>query len=202
MYTTIRVSSDHNSHTRFVFFFYLVVWNGTLLLLFVWWVWSFFSLLRPSLFLQCLKKHLRSIRTCPNGIQVLWYVCHTVSVLNTTTRVSSYVHLITILTRSVLLICGLKRYLTLSLVVFASAFAFNQDVSKWDTGAVIFMNSSKCTLSSLSLWPRLPLLCILNVRQNSSFIRISLLTRFVIFVFVLLVWVGLSFLRCTLSCSV
>ena len=67
---------------------------------------------------------------------------------------------------------------------------------------------SKCTLSP-SLWPRLPLLCILNIRQL-EFHRITILTRFVIFVFVFLKrylfcclwWVGLSFLCCTLSCSV
>jgi surface protein len=38
-------------------------------LLFVWWGWSFFSLLHRSLFLQCFIPHLRSIRTCPNGIR-------------------------------------------------------------------------------------------------------------------------------------
>jgi surface protein len=34
----------------------------------VWWVWSFFSLMHPSLFLQCFDPHLCSIRTCPPGI--------------------------------------------------------------------------------------------------------------------------------------
>ena len=55
-----------------------------------------------------------------------------------------------------------------SLAVFRSASAFNQDVSKWNTGAVTDMSSSKCTLSP-SLWPRLSLLCIL-IYDNSSFI--------------------------------
>ena len=34
-----------------------------------------------------------------------------------------------------------------SLAVFYSASVFNQDVSKWNTGAVITMYRSKCTLS-------------------------------------------------------
>jgi surface protein len=42
--------------------------------------------------------------------------------------------------------------------VFYNAQAFNQDVSKWNTGAVTRMDQSKCTFSP-SLWPRLPLLC-------------------------------------------
>ena len=70
------------------------------------------------------------------------------------------------------------------LVVFWGASAFNQDLSKWNTGAVTDMYASKCTLSlSPSVWPRLPLLCILNIRQL-EFYRITLLTRFVLFVFV------------------
>ena len=35
----------------------------------------------------------------------------------------------------------------LSLAVFLSATAFNQDVSKWNTGAVTTMVNSKCTFS-------------------------------------------------------
>ena len=50
------------------------------------------------------------------------------------------------------------------LAVFRYASAFNQDVSKWNTGAVTNMQGSKCTLSP-SLWPRLPLWCFLNIRQ-------------------------------------
>ena len=65
------------------------------------------------------------------------------------------------------------------LAVFYKASAFNQDVSKWNTGAVTIMHASKCTVSP-SLWPRLPLLYILNVRQP-EFQRITLLTRFIIF---------------------
>ena len=55
--------------------------------------------------------------------------------------------------------------------------SFNADLSKWNTGAVTTMERSKCTLSP-SLWPRLPLLCILIIRQL-KFHRITLLTRFV-----------------------
>ena len=67
-YTTIRVSSDHNSHTfcyfDFVFlkrYLYIVVCG----------------LLHP-LFLQCLLSHLCSIRTCPNGTWQkfsIWETC-------------------------------------------------------------------------------------------------------------------------------
>ena len=85
------------------------------------------------------------------------------------------------------------------LAVFYKAFTFNQDVSNWNTNAVIDMAESKCILSP-SLWPRLPRLCLLNIRQL-EFHRITILTRFVIFVFVCLKrclfcclwWVGLSF---------
>jgi surface protein len=66
------------------------------------------------------------------------------------------------------------------LAVFWYASAFNQDVSKWNTGVVTNMGSSKCTLSP-SLWPRFPLLCILNIRQL-EFHRITILTRFVILI--------------------
>ena len=59
--------------------------------------------------------------------------------------------------------------------LFSSKTSFNNDLSKWNTGAVTKMDSSKCTLS-LSL--RLPLLCILNIRQL-EFHWITILTRFV-----------------------
>ena len=122
-------------------------------------------------------------------------------------------HRITLLTRFVIFVfVFLTRYLFCclwwvglffvapSLAVFFSASAFNQDVSKWNTGAVTDMYHSKCTLSP-SLWPRLPLLCILNIRQL-EFYRITILTRLVLFDFVLLKrhsfcclwWFGLSFL--------
>ena len=94
------------------------------------------------------------------------------------------------------------------LAVFHTASAFNQDVSKWNTGAVTRMDWSKCTLSP-SLWPRLPSLCLLNLRQL-AFHRITLLTRFVVCFCVFetvpffVVCGGLVFLfLCrTLSCSV
>ena len=57
---TTRGSSGHKSHT-FLFFVCVCVH--------VWWVWSFFSLMHPSLFLQCFNPHLCSIRTCPPGIR-------------------------------------------------------------------------------------------------------------------------------------
>ena len=99
-------------------------------------------------------------------------------------------HWITLLTCLVLFVfVFLKRYLLLlfvvdcsffffvapSLAVFQSASAFNQDVSKWNTGAVTNMAYSKCTLS----FSRLPLLCILNMRQL-EFHQINILTRYVI----------------------
>ena len=69
IYTTARGSSGHNSHT-FCSFLFVCGLKRDPLLLFVWLVWSFFSLLHHSLFLQCFLAHLRSIRTCPNGIRV------------------------------------------------------------------------------------------------------------------------------------
>ena len=68
-------------------------------------------------------------------------------------------YLITILT----LLNLLSFFVALSLAVFEFASAFNKDVSKWNTGAVTDMSRSKCTLSP-SLWPRPPLLCLLNIR--------------------------------------
>ena len=66
------------------------------------------------------------------------------------------------------------------------------------------MYFSKCP----SPWPRFPLLCLLNIQQL-EYHRITILTRFVIFVFGFLKrylscglwWVGLSFICCTLSYS-
>ena len=79
---------------------------------------------------------------------------------------------ITILTRSVTCIFVSLSFFVAPfslLAVFHSAGAFNQDVSKWNTSAVTTMKFSKYTLFP-SLWPRLSLLCILNIRQLSSFI--------------------------------
>ena len=115
------------------------------------------------------------------------------------------------LKRYLFVVCGGLIFLFFvapSLVVFNSASAFNQDVSNWNTGAVTTMRSSKCTLSP-SLWPRLPLLCFWVLYDNSSFIRSQfshvLLFYFCVFEtvpFLMFWWVGYSFLRCTLSCSV
>ena len=75
-------------------------------------------------------------------------------------------HRITILTRVVVFVFVFcKRYSFLlfvvgwsflffvapSLAVFYHASAFNQDVSKWNTGAVTTMAYSKCSLLSLSV---------------------------------------------------
>ena len=138
----------------------------------------------------------------------------------TTTRVSSdhtshtfcYFRVCVFETVLFFVVCGGLVFLFFvapSLAVFRYASAFNQDVSKWNTGAVTNMLQSKCTLSP-SLWPRLPLLCILNIRQL-EFHRITLLTRFVLFVLCFetvlfcccLWWVGLSFslLHPLLQCS-
>ena len=73
------------------------------------------------------------------------------------------------LIRYLVVVCGgvavvFRFFVAPSLAVFNSAVKFNQDVSKWNTGAVTNMAKSKCTLSP-SLWPRLPLLRFLNIRQ-------------------------------------
>ena len=78
---------------------------------------------------------------------------------------------------------GLSFLLHPLFAVFGFAHVFNSDVSKWYMDAVTNMDGSKCTLSP-SLWPRLPMLCLLNIRQL-EFHRITLLTRF----FVILVCV-------------
>ena len=107
------------------------------------------------------------------------------------------------------MVCGGLVFLflccTLSFAVFSGAYAFNQDVSKWNTGAVTSMDSSKCALS-LPLCGHTPSVVVfLNIRQL-EFHRITILTRFV-FCFVFLKrclfcccgwWVGLSFFCCTL----
>jgi surface protein len=79
-----------------------------------------------------------------------------VVVLNTTTQVSSdhnsdirFIILFFILKRYLFVVCGgliFLLFVALSLVVFNSASAFNQDVSNWNTGAVTTMAHSKCTL--------------------------------------------------------
>ena len=65
------------------------------------------------------------------------------------------------------------------LAVFSYATAFNQDVSKWNTGAVTTMYGSKCTLSlSLSLWPqRLSLWCVVEYIRQLEVRWVTSLTR-------------------------
>ena len=48
----------------------------------------------------------------------------------------------------VVVVCVLSLLRPSLLAVFLFASAFNQDVSKWNTGAVTTMAYSKCTLSS------------------------------------------------------
>ena len=68
------------------------------------------------------------------------------------------------------------------LAVFNGASAFNQDVSKWNTGAVTSMAGSKCTVSP-SLWPRrLPLWCVVEYIRQLEVRRITILIRIVLFV--------------------
>jgi surface protein len=60
-----------------------------------------------------------------------------------------FIILFFILKRYLFVVCGgliFLLFVALSLVVFNSASAFNQDVSKWNTGAVTTMLNSKCTL--------------------------------------------------------
>ena len=75
--TTTRVSSDHNSHT---FWYFVFVFLKRYLFCCLWWVGLSFSLLHPLL--QCLNTHLRSIRTCPNGIRGRWQQWDALSVLS------------------------------------------------------------------------------------------------------------------------
>ena len=53
--------------------------------------------------------------------------------------------------------------------VFSDFKRFNEDLSKWNTGAVTSMHGSKCTLTHSqclkSQWPRLSLLRIFDMRQ-------------------------------------
>ena len=123
----------------------------------------------------------------------------------TTTRVLSD-HTITLLTRIVILIIWfLKRYSFLlfvvgwsslffgapSLAVFYAASVFNQDVSKWNTGAVTTMAYSKCTLLFRFVATRLHAFSLVvyfvntytTTKLESHQHRITLLTRFVALVF-------------------
>ena len=105
--------------------------------------------------------------------------------------------------------CDLKRFfVALSLAVFNSASAFNQDVSKWNTGAVTSMRASKCTLSSLSVATPSAVVYFeystsrVSSDHNSHTICYFWFCVFETVSYCWLWWVGLSFLCCTLSCSV
>ena len=185
--TTTRVLSVHNSHT-FCYMLFVVGWR----LVFLFFV-------APSL-LQCFIKHLCSIRTCPHGIRGWWQIWIPVSVLSlplcghafrccvfeyTTTRVSSnhnshtLCYFVLCLERYFFVVCGGLVFhffvapfsLLAVFAVFGYASVFNQDVSNWNTGAVITMESSKCNFAS-SLWPRLSC-CVFYYTINwvSSFVN-------------------------------
>jgi len=78
-----------------------------------------------------------------------------------------------------------------------SGMPFNQDVSKWNTGAVTTMEWSKFTLSP-SPWPRrLPLWCVVEYIRQLEVRRVTIsLTRFVLSL------CGLKRTRLCSSCSV
>jgi surface protein len=97
--------------------------------------------------------------------------------------------------------------------VFWSASVFNQDVSKWKTGAVTDMSYSKCTLSPLSVvMPSVVVYFEYTTTRVSSADHTSHTFCYFNFVFLkryfcipfcyCLRSVGLSFLCCTPSCSV
>ena len=183
-----RVSSDHKIPTR-----------------------SSVIFVAPS-FLQCFIPQLRSTRTCPNGILGRWQICMPVSVLSLFPSPFRCVVFLNACAKLVFhhnnshtfcyVVCGGLVFLFfLFIAVFVNAWAFNQDVSKWNTGAVTDMSWSKC--------PSL-LLCIFvyfNIRQL-EFHLIIILTRSVLCCWngtFVVVCVGLvfPFLCCTLlSCSV
>ena len=74
-----------------------------------------------------------------------------------------------------LFVVGWSRlfFVATSLAVFMFASAFNQDVSKWNTGAVTTMYGSKCT-RSLS---RLPLWCVVEYIRQLEVRWVTSLTR-------------------------
>ena len=117
--------------------------------------------------------------TAPSVV-VLWCIIEYIRQLE--------VRRVTSLTRVVLVFgCGLKRdcvvvvcVVGFGLAVFLGASSFNSDVSKWNTGAVTTMASSKCTLSP-SLWPRrLSLWCVVEYIRHLEVRRATRLTRVVL----------------------
>ena len=102
-------------------------------------------------------------------------------------------------------------FVSFSLAVFYQASAFNQDVSKWNTGAVTTMQESKCTLSP-SLCGHAFHCCVFWIYDNSSFIG-SQFSHVLLYLFLCfrngtfcccLWWVGvfLFFVAPSLFCSV
>ena len=74
--------------------------------------------------------------------------------------------------------------------VFQSASAFNQNVSKWNTGAVTTMSGSKCTRSlslSVATVPSVVVCCSIYIRQLEVR-RVTSLTRFVLFFSLSFLW--------------
>ena len=160
------MSSDHTSHT---FCYFVVLLKRYYIFLFVV-GWSFFSSFHPLL--QCFMAQLRSIRRCRNGIRVRWQVCIKVYSLSLSVATLSAVifECTTIWVSSdhnshtfcysclcpfdtvpflLLFVVGLVFlfFVAPSFAVFYDVKKFNQDVSKWNTGAVTDMYGSKCTLS-------------------------------------------------------
>ena len=179
IYDSSRFVGSQVSHVLF-FFFRLWFETGTLLLLFVWWGWSF-SFLCCTL-LSCLAVFFRAsafnqgVSTWNTGaVTTMERSKCTLSASLSVATPSAVVffnirqlefHRITILTRFIILFCVFETapfllfvvgwsflfFVANSLAVFQSASVFNQDVSKWNTGAVTTMENSKCTLSlSLSV---------------------------------------------------
>jgi len=83
------------------------------------------------------------------------------------------------------------------IAVFHTASVFNQDVSKWNTGAVTIMSSSKCTLFPSLRWPRIPLFVFLNREHTSHTFCYFVFVLLKRYLFCCLWWVGHSFLCCT-----
>ena len=96
---------------------------------------------------------------------------------------------------------GLSFFLAPSLAVFNGAFVFNQDVSKWNTGAVRTMYGSKCNPSPFVGMPSFVGFLNTTTRVSSDHNFLRVLLYFVLcfgrYLFVLVVlwlwWVGLSF---------
>ena len=160
---------------------FCVVFSKRYLFCCLWCVWSFFSLLHPAVF-DSASAFNQDVSNWNTGAVTdmryskctlspsLWPRLPLLCFEYTTSRGSSghnshtYFVLLCCVFETVPCCCCLwwvglfLFFVAPSFAVFESASVFNQDVSKWNTGAVTTIDGSKCTLSP-SLWPRLPLLC-------------------------------------------